>query len=217
MTKVKICCIQTIVEAEMAINAGASALGLVGSMPSGPGIINLESAAAIVRSVGQKAETFLLSSKTTADEILKEHNQVMSSTIQLVDRVALKELEVLRNQLNGVRLVQVIHVLGDESIEESRQVIPFVDYLLLDSGNPNLEVKELGGTGRIHNWNISKSIIQTSSVPVYLAGGLKPSNIAEAIQFVRPYGVDLCSGVRSNGSLNKDTLNQFFTSVNAAH
>lgn len=86
--------------------------------------------------------------------------------------------------------------------------------ILLDSGNPNLEIKELGGTGRVHNWKLSRKIIESISKPVFLAGGLKPENIREAIEKVKPYGVDLCSGVRTNGRLDLEKLGRFFKEVN---
>ena len=85
-----------------------------------------------------------------------------------------------------------------------------VDALLLDSGNPKLAIKELGGTGRVHNWKLSRSIVEQSPVPVFLAGGLNPSNVKQAIDEVQPYGLDLCSGVRTNGRLDPAKLEAFF-------
>ncbi|MEL6945686.1 MAG: phosphoribosylanthranilate isomerase, partial [Bacteroidota bacterium] len=96
------------------------------------------------------------------------------------------------------------------------EIAPQVDALLLDSGNPNLKVKTLGGTGKTHDWNLSCQIVDAVDVPVYLAGGLKTENVADAIAMVQPYGLDLCSGVRTNGYLDKEKLTQFMNVVGQA-
>ena len=90
-----------------------------------------------------------------------------------------------------------------------------MDFILLDSGNQKLKIKELGGTGRTHDWTISKKIVETVDVPVFLAGGLNPDNIKEAAEFVKPFGIDLCSGVRTNGKLDEHKLKQLFTNLNS--
>ena len=212
--KVKICCIKSIDEAYMAIKAGASAIGLVGPMPSGPGVITIEDAGVIAREVSHKVETFLLTSCTSANDIAQQHDTAQTSTIQMVDGLPLSEIHLLRKLRPKVRLVQVIHVIDEQNIAEAIKASEIVDALLLDSGNPNLEIKELGGTGRTHNWKISRAIVDTVSVPVYLAGGLNSNNVVQAIESVRPFGIDLCSGVRTDGDLDVDKLVDFFTSVN---
>ncbi|MBL7827019.1 MAG: phosphoribosylanthranilate isomerase, partial [Saprospiraceae bacterium] len=116
----------------------------------------------------------------------------------------------IKSAIGPTKLVQVIHVMDERSIEEALEVAPWVDALLLDSGNPNLEVKELGGTGRVHNWEISRKIVESVKVPVFLAGGLKPENVQEAIERVQPFGLDLCSGVRTEGRLDPFKLERFF-------
>jgi len=115
--------------------------------------------------------------------------------------------------LPNVKLVQVIHVIDEKSIEEAVQISKHVDAILLDSGNPNLTVKELGGTGRVHNWELSKKIREAIDIPLFLAGGLKASNVRKAIETVQPFGLDLCSGVRTNGQLDKNKLIAFFKAV----
>jgi phosphoribosylanthranilate isomerase len=89
-----------------------------------------------------------------------------------------------------------------------------VDAILLDSGNPKLAVKELGGTGRRHDWKLSRRIAETCGKPVFLAGGLNAENVREAIESVQPFGVDLCSSVRTNGKLDLQKLESLFRSVN---
>lgn len=213
MVRVKICCISSLEEARLAIKYGASALGLVSEMPSGPGVIDEESIARIAESVSPPIATFLLTSKQNAEEIIKQHRRTKTSTLQLVDHLPDEELLILREKLPAIKLVQVIHVLDESSIEEAKKVQHFVDALLLDSGNPKLKVKELGGTGRTHNWKISRSIVDSVTVPVFLAGGLNVENVDEALEIVNPFGLDICSGVRTNGLLDEGKLKAFLGKV----
>ena len=215
-TRIKVCCITTPEEAALAMRHGAAAVGLVSAMPSGPGVISEEQIATIAARVPPGVATFLLTSRTTAVEILAQHRRCGVNTLQLVDRVAPGTHATLRSALPGIKLVQVIHVGGEESVEEARQVAPEVDAILLDSGNQRLPVKELGGTGRTHDWSVSRRIVEAAPVPVYLAGGLTPDNVGEAVRRVRPFGVDVCSGVRSGGRLDEARLAAFVAAVRAA-
>lgn len=211
--RIKICCISSVEEARLAVQMGASALGLVSHMPSGPGVISDELIARIARSVPPPVATFLLTSLQEADAIVQQHAVCQTSTLQLVDSIAISEIQKLRRQLPSVKLVQVIHVRGDESFEEAKTMAEFVDALLLDSGNPTLEVKELGGTGRVHDWGVSRKICQQIDCPVFLAGGIRASNVREAIKTVQPFGLDLCSSVRSHGNLSEERLGEFMRAV----
>lgn len=211
--KVKICCISSVEEAKLAVRYGASALGLVSAMPSGPGPISEELIAEIVMHIPVGISSFLLTSRQDADSIIAQQRRTKVNTLQLVDAVSIEVYKKLRKELPGISIVQVIHVIGESSIDEARSVEPFVDMILLDSGNPNLAVKELGGTGRKHDWNVSKKIVDAVKVPVFLAGGLKPENVRKAIELVHPYGLDLCSGVRTNGKLDEEKLKRFFEEV----
>ena len=213
-TKVKICCISSIEEAQKAIHAGADALGLVGHMPSGPGIISNDKILEINKYIDSQIETFLLTSETTVNGIIEHYQKVQTTTIQLVDKIETGGHTRLREILPKVKIVQVLHVLDERTIEEAIQIMPYVDALLLDSGNPNLEIKTLGGTGKTHNWEISKSIVGISNIPVWLAGGLRAANVQAAINQVQPHGVDLCSGVRTNGDLDERKLTTFFKKLN---
>ncbi|HEV7347781.1 phosphoribosylanthranilate isomerase [Telluribacter sp.] len=213
LPKVKICCISSTEEARLAIRYGASALGLVGPMPSGPGILSDELIAEIVPTVPPPIATFLLTSETTAVDIIAHQRRVYTNTIQLVDAVSEGTYALLRQSLPAVKLVQVIHVIDESSVEEALMVADGVDALLLDSGNPKLAVKELGGTGRTHNWSLSRQIVEQAPVPVFLAGGLKAENVQEALDTVQPFGLDLCSSVRTNGHLDEAKLEAFFRAV----
>jgi phosphoribosylanthranilate isomerase len=215
MTRVKICCIRSVDEARLAIRRGAAAIGLVSAMPSGPGVIDEALIAEIAAAVPPAVRTFLLTSRVDAEAIIDQHERCRPTTLQLCDRLPVGELARLRAALPGVALVPVIHVTGDASREEAREVVPFADLLLLDSGNPALVVKELGGTGRVHDWSVSARIVAESRVPVFLAGGLSPDNVGAAIRAVRPYGVDLCSSVRTADALDEGKLARFMQAVAA--
>jgi phosphoribosylanthranilate isomerase len=211
--RVKICCIRDLDEATMAIEAGAAALGLVSKMPSGPGVISEEMIASIAARVPPCVATFLLTCEVDASAIIAQQKRTGVNTLQIVDRLPSGAHQILRAALPGIALVQVIHVRGPASIEEALAVSPHVDGLLLDSGNSALPVKELGGTGRTHDWTISRQIREAAPVPVFLAGGLTAANVAEAIRQVEPFGIDLCSGVRTEGRLDALKLEGFFRSV----
>lgn len=211
--RVKICCISSVEEANLAINYGAAAVGLVGNMPSGPGVISDELIGKIAKNIPPPIASFLLTSETNAKDIIDHHKKVNTTTIQIVDALSEKQYDVIRDALPSVKLVQVIHVVNEESIKEAVEVSSFVDAILLDSGNPNLAVKELGGTGRTHNWQLSKKIRESVDVPLFLAGGLNSHNVREAIELVQPFGVDLCSSVRTNGKLDEGKLEAFFNAL----
>jgi phosphoribosylanthranilate isomerase len=214
--RVKICCISSVEEAREAVLRGAAAVGLVSQMPSGPGVIPDRLVAEIAQAVPPPIATFLLTSRVDADAIAEQHSVCKTSTLQLVDFVSHSELRRLRRKVPYVKLVQVIHVLDENSLDEAKSLEGLVDALLLDSGNPTLKVKELGGTGRIHDWNLSRRICQEVKLPVFLAGGLKTTNVVEAIEHVRPFGLDLCSGVRTEGRLDGRKLEQFMQTVRGA-
>ena len=208
--KVKICCISSVEEARLAVVCGAAALGLVSAMPSGPGVIDEDLIAEIIRAVPPPIATFFLTSRQHADAIIEQQQRCRPNTIQLVDTVAELELIRIRRALPGIALVQVIHVTGPESIDEACAVAPHVDAILLDSGNQKIDVKELGGTGRVHDWRISRAIRECCGKPLFLAGGLRADNVREAIDQVQPFGLDLCNGVRTDGKLDEAKLRAFF-------
>lgn len=213
LTRVKICCISSVDEAWLAIRAGASALGLVSEMPSGPGVIGEAAITEIAAAVPPGVATFLLTSRQDAASIVEQQRRTGVNTIQICDDLVDGTYVEMRRAMPGVKLVQVIHVTGEESVDAARRVAGEVDALLLDSGNQSLPVKELGGTGRTHDWSLSRRIVEEAGVPVFLAGGLRESNVGDAIRAVRPYGVDLCSSVRTEGRLDEENLSRFFAAV----
>jgi phosphoribosylanthranilate isomerase len=211
--RIKICCISSTSEARTAIEFGASALGLVGHMPSGPGVISDELIKTIASTTPPPVATFLLTSETSSQAIIKHHDITRTNTIQIVDKLNEGTYRELREAMPVVKLVQVVHVIDESSVDEAIEVSGYVDAILLDSGNPNLEIKQLGGTGRVHNWGLSRKITENLSKPVFLAGGLNAENVRRAIDEVQPYGLDLCNGVRTNGRLDKHKLENFFAAA----
>jgi phosphoribosylanthranilate isomerase len=215
-TRIKICCINSVEEAKMAIGHGADALGLVGRMPSGPGPIPDELIAGIAKHIHPPIASFLLTSEQSAENIIAHVQRVHTNTVQIVDELSTGTYQHIRDALPHLRIVQVIHVTGAGSIHEAVRLSHFVDALLLDSGNPKAAVKTLGGTGNAHDWKISAEIIKATGIPVFLAGGLNASNVQEGIRIVQPFGVDVCSGVRTNGNLDEKKLASFVEAVNNA-
>ncbi|MBL8721711.1 MAG: phosphoribosylanthranilate isomerase [Myxococcales bacterium] len=205
-TRVKICCISSLEEARLAVSLGADALGLVGPMPSGPGVLDDATIQSIARVVAPPVARFLLTSRTSPDAVVEHALASGVDTVQLVDTVALDTYAALRSRAPHVRVVQVLHVEGPEVVEEATRLAPLVDALLLDSGRPNAAVRELGGTGRVHDWRWSRAVVDAVSCPVFLAGGLSADNARRAIDEVAPFGLDVCSGVRTAGALDQEKL-----------
>ncbi len=197
----------------MAIECGAAAVGLVAAMPSGPGIISEEAIAKIAATVPPPIATFLLTSEQSPDAIIAQQRRCRTNTIQLCQHLPATVYPRLREALPGIALVQVVHVTDAASVDYAVAASAHVDALLLDSGNLKLAVKELGGTGRTHDWNLSRRIREAIRIPLFLAGGINPTNVAEAIAAVEPFGLDLCSSVRTNDQLDSVKLKAFFAAI----
>lgn len=210
------CCIASIEEARIAIRAGADALGLVGAMPSGPGPIDDGLIAEIAAATPPPISTFLLTSETTAETISSHVRRTAPTTVQIVSHIDPAEAERLAELSPQTRRVQVIHVEGPEALDMIDAYAPHVHAFLLDSGRPNAATPELGGTGRRHDWEISAAFVRASPLPVLLAGGLSAANVADAVRSVRPFGLDLCSGVRTGGRLDEGKLRDFMLAVQQA-
>ncbi len=214
-TRIKICCISSLLEAKMAIGYGADALGLVGKMPSGPGPIPDWLIAEIVKTIHPPIASFLLTSEQSSEEIIFHVKRVDTNTVQIVDELTTGTYRDIRTALPHLKIVQVIHVTGEENINEAVRISPNVDALLLDSGNPKAKTKTLGGTGNVHNWDLSREIVKAVDVPVFLAGGLHAHNVRQAIETVKPFGVDVCSGVRTDGRIDANKVEAFIKAVHS--
>jgi phosphoribosylanthranilate isomerase len=214
---VKVCCIASVQEAELALEAGADALGLVSAMPSGPGVIPDADIATIAEWVGARAATVLLTSRQSAAGIDEQLSRSRPSILQMVDALPDGEMTIVRERHPDVMLMPVVHVRHSDSVNEAVRLAADADAILLDSGNPFALVKELGGTGRVHDWQVSRAIRDAVGIPLFLAGGLNAANVAEAVRTVRPFGVDVCSGVRRDGKLERSTLVDFISAARNAN
>ena len=214
--RIKVCCIASIDEARLALEAGANAIGLVSAMPSGPGVIADDDIATIINWVGANAETVLLTSRLSVDGISAQLRQCHPSALQICDALPAGELAIIRQRHPDVMLMPVVHVKGAHSVEDAIHLADGADAILLDSGNPLARVKELGGTGRVHDWRTSRAIRDAVSCPFFLAGGLRADNVADAVHPVGPFGVDVCSGVRFAGRLDRTMLAEFVVAARAA-
>jgi phosphoribosylanthranilate isomerase len=216
---VKICCIRTPAEVEMALDAGATSLGFVARMPSGPGILDDATIAELVAPIPKTVSCFLLTSRTEIAAIEAHVRETGVNAVQLCAPVAVEILQPLRRRISEIRMVQVVHVTGPESAIRAREVAPYVDSILLDSGapagTPGGGPPQLGGTGRVHDWRLSRQIRNEAGRSVFLAGGLDPTNVAAAITAVRPHGVDVCSGLRESGHLVRAKLHAFLAAIRA--
>ena len=213
--RVKICCIRSQEEAEVAQRLGADAIGLISWMPSGDRFLSDRQIHELA-AANPNIERFLLTCKTDPDEIQRQVLDAGTDTVQLVERMATSDLERLRIALPGVSRVQAVHVTGPEALQQAIGLEPHVDAILWDSGNPDAPNRTLGGTGNAHDWRVSREIVRAVRCPVFLAGGLGPENVAQAIADVQPFGVDVCSRLRPNGSLDEELLTQFFDAIREA-
>ncbi len=200
-------------ELDLAVGQGAAAVGFVSHMPSGPGVIPSEKIAELVKATPFPVWSELLTSLTELPELLAQYKRLKPAALQLCQPLKLEVLADLREALPGVTLVHVVHVKDSSSIEEAQTYAPAVDGLLLDTGVTEGPTRELGGTGRTHDWSLDAKIVQKVQVPVFLAGGLTAANVGEAIATVQPFGVDVCSGVRTDDKLDPEKLHSFMAAV----
>jgi len=211
----KICCIRSLDEAQIVVRAGADAIGFVGIDPPTQRTLADDSIAQIIQEVTHSVSTVLLTASTSAEAIASQLKRTGASDVQLSAEISEEELGKLANSEPGIRRIKVVHVEGQQSLQAINRYSSLVDRFLLDSGNPNVARPVYGGTGRTHDWTVSAEFVRKSPIPVYLAGGLTPENVAKAISQVRPSGVDLCSGVRTADKLDPAKLLAFMSAIQA--
>jgi phosphoribosylanthranilate isomerase len=212
-TRIKICCIRSEEEANLAIAAGVDALGFVGVFPPTSRTIPDARIAQIAKRVPPPIETFVLTSETRAAAISAHIRETGTTGVQILYPIDPSESERLALLDRTTRRLQVIHIEGPEALELIPAYAPHVDAFVLDSGRPTGPAPVFGGTGRTHDWEVSAAFVKASPRPVFLAGGLSPDNIRAAMVQVEPFGVDLCSGVRTEGELDAEKLAAFVSAV----
>lgn len=201
-------------EAHVALHAGADLIGLVSDMPDGPGVISLAQISKIVSALPSETRTVLLTSKTSANEIYEQHKLVNTWGVQIVDNVHPDEMLRLKKLMPNIKIIRVVHVVDESSLDIARSYFDLADYILLDSGSPDLHQGSLGGTGQTHDWNLSRQVCIESPVPVFLAGGISTENLHQAFSLVSPSGFDLCSSLRTDGDLDVEKVTRFRTEFN---
>lgn len=211
--QVKICCVRSREEAHTALSFGAAAVGLVSEMPAGPGELRESGIREIVQSIPAGAGTFLLTAVTDADQLIDKVQRLGANTLQLWDPLEPADYGRLRQDLPGLSIVQAIHVIGESAIEHAQTAVRLADALVLDSSNPTVPYRWESQAGATHDWSISREIVQTVDCPVLLAGGLNAGNVESAVRLVRPYGVDVCTGVRTEDALDPRKLAAFFEAL----
>jgi phosphoribosylanthranilate isomerase len=209
MIRVKICGNRTIEDVLLSVNFGADAVGLiVGTKYYSEDNISPVLAGELLKKIPPFVSTVLVTHLQSSGEILDIYYQVPTTTIQLHNDISIDEIKTIKQAIPYVRLIKAVHVIDESAIKNSKVFIPFVDALLLDSLTSN----RIGGTGKTHDWSISKAITSLSDIPVILAGGLNPENVIQAIEYVRPFGVDVNSGVDSlNGKKDLQKIKRFIS------
>jgi phosphoribosylanthranilate isomerase len=207
--KVKVCCIASPEEARLAVSFGVTAVGMVDETPSGEGRIPVETIAEIVQSVPRTTGTFVLTAATDVDRLEELYHTTGVNTVQLWDPLQPGDYERLREKAPGIFIAQSVHVMQSMVLDSTREIARHVDALVLDSGDAEPPFRWQNPAGQTHDWELSRRISEAIHLPILLAGGLTPDNVGQAIRVVRPYGVDVCSGVRKDGRLDQRLLVAF--------
>lgn len=209
MIKVKICANKSIEEAKMSIDAGADIIGiLVGQEHTSNDFVDKYTAKEIADFAKGKCDISLVTHLTNAEDIIGLTNFIGNNVIQLHSDIEEIEVEKIKKELQNVKLARLIPVSVDGEICTNYKKIKYADYYLLDSFN--LKTNQVGGTGLTHDWNKSRELIKILDKPTFLAGGLNPNNVADAIKQANPYGVDVNSGCKNdNGIKDKEKVKLF--------
>jgi phosphoribosylanthranilate isomerase len=195
MPFIKICGLRSYEEARLALDCGATAFGfLVGLSYATADQISPENAAGIIGKLPENADTVIVTHQTDPEKAAALARITGGHTLQVHGDMPPAGVRKLAALAPDLRLIKAVHVSGPESIEAAAAYAGIAHALLLDTRT----VDRLGGTGRTHDWSISARIVAAVPVPVYLAGGLTPENISDAIERVRPAGVDVNSGVKDS-------------------
>jgi phosphoribosylanthranilate isomerase len=192
-TKVKICGITNEEDALKASILGANYLGFLVEIDFAEDKVTRKQAKDIIRKLPLEVEPVFVTYLKKAKPIIEIAKEIKPSIIQLHNDISLEEIGKIRIKLPKIKLTKSISVIDENSIGEAKKYEKYVDFILLDTKSG----KRKGGTGKVHNWDISRKIVKSVNKKVFLAGGLNPDNVLEAIKKVKPYAVDTNSGVKS--------------------
>ena len=195
MVRVKICGIKRMEDAFSAIRWGADALGfLVGQRHTSGDFIEAALAREIILRLPPFVSKVLVTHLLRAEEVLKLVDETCVDTVQLHGEIQPDQVREIRQRRAHLRILKSFHIVDEASVEYGLPYYAHVDAFVLDS--LNAETGEIGGTGLVHDWAISRRVVSRYPIPIILAGGLNPENIREAIERVKPYGIDVNSGVK---------------------
>ncbi len=193
--RVKICGNKRVEDALQAIRLGADAIGLlVGQEHASRDFITPALAASIARQLPPFCAIVLATHINSVKEVLQLANFIGVNALQLHGDSTPEDIIQIRKNLPNIKIIKSVHVVDNKSTGAVGKYIGVVDAILLDT--INLKTKQIGGTGKTHDWNISRKIVEEYDIPIVLAGGLSPDNVAEAVKFVKPYGVDVNTGTK---------------------
>ena len=213
--RVKICGVTTPADAALAARLGADAIGvLVGLLHPSEDELDPERAAGIVAALPPFVVGTLVTHRTELDELRRLCRLVRPHVVQLHGGIPRDDVSALRREFPTVRLVGCVHVDGERTLEDARRAAAHVDAILLDTKTAT----RIGGTGVTHDWSISRRVREAlPTTPIILAGGLTPDNVARAIGVVRPYAVDVNSGVSARrGVKSAELIEGFISAVRAS-
>jgi phosphoribosylanthranilate isomerase len=199
--RVKFCGTASLLDMQSAIDAGCDAVGFImGVTHQSSDFVTPAEAAKMIRHLPPFIEPVAVTHLQETEDLIRLVNDSHCTTLQIQNIVEPSEIDVIRDALPHLKIVKAVHVMDESAIEMGKRYEPYADALILDTRTR----EKLGGTGIPHDWNISAKIVANSAIPVILAGGLTPENVAEAIRKVRPYGVDVHTGVKRDGIRNPE-------------
>jgi phosphoribosylanthranilate isomerase len=199
LTRIKICGVRTVEDAMKCVDSGADAVGML--LAPSPRRIPAEQARDIVESLPPFVTPVIVMMPSAAEEAIEAARAISPGALQLQGDEPPEMLVKIKRALPGVRLIKAVHVGGGDELVKARLYENVADAILLDTVSP-----ERGGSGQTHDWSVSKKVVASIKKPVVLAGGLTPYNVAGAIKAVRPYAVDVASGVEAEGRIKDMAL-----------
>jgi phosphoribosylanthranilate isomerase len=208
--KIQVAGVSTLEEALFCKSVGVDAIGFTLGLPDGPhDDLTPEKARTIVCQLPPGLLPVVITYVNRADAACELAVTTSAAAMQFHGGISEEELVLFRRICPNVRTIGRVTVSGEKSIEDSASLTPPLrDAIILDSLDPRSGRK--GATGLTHDWSISAKIVRIASVPVILAGGLNPDNVADAIRKVRPHGVDAHTGLEDeNGTRSFDKIKAF--------
>lgn len=212
MVKVKICGVTRVEDALECARLGADAVGVIVEVSvDTPRKVSADKARKIFEALPRGIERFSVIMPRNAEEAAHLFRSVNPDVIQLHGKEPLSLVEALKEEL-PCKLTKTIHVLDSSSLEEAKEYSKYCDYILLDTPS-----KTGGGSGRVHDWTISRGIVEELDIPVILSGGLNPENIGNAVKMVKPHYVDVSSGVESGpGVKDSEIIRRFIVKAKSS-